>query len=120
MEGWDFNDKEHVMLRGLVVGAVALVAACNTTENKEVNLSEVDTTNPYVVGYYVKYSEICAQFRGSGAGALNIRDLKQKYKRNDSFVKGYAINDGLEGFDAVTNLPDCDLAKAVVDMASGG
>ena len=107
------------MLRLYVLCAVTLLTACNTTTRNTADISKVNTSNPYIIGYYVKYSEICAQFRGSGAGNLHIRSLRQKYKRDARFAEGYAINDGLEVFDSITNLPDCDLAKAVVDKASG-
>ena len=109
--GWRF-------MRFIFLGIAVLLSACTTTENQNIDLSKIDTTNPYVVGYYVKYSEICAQFRGSGADNLAIRNLKQTYQTNRQFKKGYDVNRGTEGFDAVTNLPDCDLAKAVVNKSS--
>ncbi|MFT6559300.1 hypothetical protein [Sneathiella sp.] len=105
-------------MKKFIVFFTVFIAACNTTNNTTVDLSNVDTTNPYLVGFYVKYSEICAQFRGSGANNLSIHALKQQYQQNARFKKGYAVNNGTEGFDAVTNLDHCDLAKAVVNKAS--
>ncbi len=106
-------------MRFLILGTAILMAACNTTSDRTVDVSKVDTNNPYLVGYYVKYSEICAQFDGSGADNQKIAYLKRKYESNERYIKGYAVNANMEGHDAIIGLDNCGLAKAVVEKAAG-
>ena len=105
-------------MRFLILGAAILAAACNTTNDRAVDASKVDTSNPYLVGYYVKYSELCGEFAGSGADNQKIAYLKRKYENNGRYIKGYAINKNLEGHDKITDLDNCGLAKAVVEKAA--
>ncbi len=102
-------------MRFVILGSIVLLTACNTTNEKQHDLATVKADNPYSLGYYVKYSELCANFSGSGADNRSMAMLKRKFKNDTQFAKGYAVNQGLEGSDVVTGLDDCKLAKAVVE-----
>ena len=106
-----------VGMKYIVLAMTVLLFGCNTTPPKPVDISNVNLNNPYVIGYYVNYSEICATFRGTGADKLVLRALIKKYENNSYFQKGYERNSSLYGYDLVTNLPLCDKAYTIVNAA---
>ena len=93
------------------------LSACQTTGTKPVDISNIDVKNPYIIGYYVTYSNMCGNFSGNSADKLVIRSLTEKYEDNKHFKKGYDLNLNLVGMDKITNLSDCDKAKAIVNAA---
>ncbi|MEH6402410.1 MAG: hypothetical protein V7750_03480 [Sneathiella sp.] len=97
--------------------SLVFLAACNTTGGKPVDISTVDVKNPYLIGYYVTYSNMCGYFSGNSADKLVLRSLTEKYEDNKQFKKGYELNSNKVGADRITNLHDCDKAKAIVNAA---
>ncbi|MZR30418.1 hypothetical protein [Sneathiella litorea] len=102
----------------ILFGMLVLVG-CNTT-SEPVDISDVDLTNSYTVGWYTTKSELCGHFLGSGASNQKIQAVTENYRGNERFKKGYDLNHGLLAFDGVTNLYNCDKAKAVVEAVYSG
>lgn len=97
--------------------ALGVLAACTTTDTNYTPTAK-ETTNPYYVGYYVGYSEVCAFFAGDGADKLQMKTLRDRYAGNQSFDKGVKVTDSLYAYDSVTGLKDCGKAKAVINAAA--
>jgi len=97
--------------------ALGVLAACTTTDTNYTP-SAKETTNPYYIGYYVGYSEVCAFFAGDGADKLKMKSLRDRYAGNQSFVKGIKVTDNLYAGDYVTGLNQCGKAKVIVNAAA--
>ncbi len=101
----------------LLLLVLLFLTSCQTTGDQDVDISDVNVYSTQTVGYYVMYSEICAQFQGNGADNMKLRALKEKHKNSTGFERGYYVNRSLLGMDGVTNLTKCMKAKAIVNAA---
>ncbi|MEX1036165.1 MAG: hypothetical protein WDZ54_09425 [Sneathiella sp.] len=107
-------------MRYLLVIGLFLLTSCATVNDEPADISDVDLNNPYAIGWYTTYSDICRHFRGSGADLKVTRSVVESYKWSDSFKRGYERNRNLLGFDVITGLTYCDKAKTVVNAAYKG
>jgi len=103
----------------IVLLSMLVLVGCNTT-GKPADISDVDLTNSYTVGWYTTYSELCGHFQGSGASLNQIQSVVEKYRRDARFKRGYDHNRNLFGFDVITNLNRCAVAKTVVETVESG
>lgn len=101
----------------IVVFIVLFLAGCAAGNQKPVDISDIDIGNPAYVGYYVTYSEVCAQFNGTGADNLKLRALIEEFEGNKTFRRGYVLNRSAFGAGSITGLDNCDKAKAVINAA---
>ncbi len=69
----------------------------------------------YNLGSFVGYSEVCAQFQGNGAGNKLILALKQKFKNDPGFARGYDRFDDYTGSDTIIGLTECDRVKEALE-----
>ncbi|MEH6476802.1 MAG: hypothetical protein V7727_14010 [Sneathiella sp.] len=97
--------------------ALGVLAACTTTDTNYTPTAK-ETTNPYYIGYYVGYSEVCAFFAGDGADKLTMKALRGRYAGHQGFAKGVKITDSLYVGDRVTGLNDCGKARVIVNAAA--
>jgi len=105
------------MIKYFVLLSLVFSTACQTTGGKPADISGLNTENPYLIGYYITYSNMCGYFSGNSADKLVLRDLKEEYEDNKYFKKGYELNLNLVGSDRVTNLTECEKAKTFVNAA---
>lgn len=98
---------------------IFLLAGC-ASNDKPVDISDVDLNNAYVIGWYVTYSDICRTYNGSGADIEVIHAIRERFKWSDSFKRGYDYNRNLFAYDTVTGLKHCDKAKAVLNAVYNG
>lgn len=96
-----------------------LLAACQTVDDKSASKGEEkpvnEATAKYNIGTFVGYSEVCAEFQGNGAGSEKTAAIKDVFRKDADFARGYAKFDNYTGFDYVTGLTDCDLVKGTLD-----
>lgn len=69
----------------------------------------------YNLGSFVSYSEVCAQFQGNGADNKLILALKQKFKNDPGFARGYDRFDDYTGSDTIIGLTECDRVKEALE-----
>ena len=89
-------------------------ASNQSIASKKSNDNE-DTPVEYRIGRVIGYSEVCAEFRGSGANPQMIQTIKQLFGANPDFKRGYGEFDNFTGFDFVTGLTECDRVRADVE-----
>ncbi|TNE41621.1 MAG: hypothetical protein EP348_00690, partial [Alphaproteobacteria bacterium] len=65
----------------------------------------------YTIGEYVGYSEICTQFRGTGADNLIIRDIKQEFEGDRDFERGYHRYASYSSYDSIGRMSSCDMVR---------
>ena len=82
-----------------------------------VNKSE--NSDEYNVGTLVGYSQVCSQFRGSGADTKIIQAIKNIYGGNREFARGYAQYESFTGADFVSRLYDCEKVRTALEKIYG-
>lgn len=82
-----------------------------TTADSNIALESLTGTDKYIIGYAAIYSEIYAQFQGSGADQKALASLKQMFSSDPYFQSGYARHKGFEGWDNVIGLTECLTTK---------
>lgn len=95
--------------------AFAMVAALSGCKTTPPDISNVKMDNLYTVGWWVTYSEVCEFFQGGGADTHKMDFIVKRYKGISTFDRGYERHRSLFGYDGVSNLTNCPMAKAVVD-----
>ena len=93
---------------------LALSACTTTTDANNYQPTQAEVSNPYLIGYYVTYSDVCSYFNGSGAGKLQTRDVYQRYRNDPNFKRGYELNLSLIGSDIIIDLDECGKATKIV------
>ncbi|USG60559.1 sel1 repeat family protein [Sneathiella marina] len=108
-------------MRFLFLPVILFLVACNTTTAPPSDLTLSETQNPYFIGWYTNYSELCARFDGGGGAERHKTEaLKDWYGNDPFFKKGYAKNAELLDRNRMTGLTRCERAIAIVDVAFAG
>jgi len=114
--------KKHIISFFL---APILLSACQTSAPAE-HPDAKALINPYTIGYYIGYSELCSEYQGESPNPLTIKALVEKYGSNSSYKTGFQQMNSLKAFDRVSGLKNCRLVHASLEKtnanltASGG
>ncbi len=87
-------------------------------KSKTINKSSKDSSEDSrekAIGKIVAYSELCAQYLGSGASNKQILGLKNYYSSNEEFSKGYEEYADNTGWGYVTGLTQCEEVKTAIE-----
>lgn len=108
------NGRSEQVYRFRVVGDYDPSASSQHSASKNSNDNEKEP-GEYHIGRLIGYTQICGEFRGSGADPQMINTIKQLFATNPDFKRGYAEFDNFTGFDFVTGLNNCEEVKAGVE-----
>jgi hypothetical protein len=82
-----------------------------TVKSNNFTAQSLTATEKYVIGVGAIYSEVCAQFQGSGVDQNVLVTLKRVFGGDLYFQKGYAAYNGFEGWDKVIGVTECGATK---------
>ncbi|MFC4270689.1 hypothetical protein GQF03_03065 [Sneathiella chungangensis] len=104
----------------VTLSAFFLLAACQGSPEKgESAATEQSNADPekllYNLGSFVSYSEVCTEFRGSGADNKIILAFTQKFAGDPEFDRGYARFSNYTGWDIVSGLTECDRVREALE-----
>lgn len=80
----------------------------DTQKYKNSSKKVFENTQKQNVGYMLGYTEVCSQFRGIGLDNLVALEIKETYKYDSYFQRGYSQFERFTGSDGVIGLKHCE------------
>ncbi|USG61467.1 hypothetical protein NBZ79_00565 [Sneathiella marina] len=102
----------------VVLLVLALLSGCVTTNQKPVDISDVDLNDPYTVGVWFAFSNLCEKHHGIASENDAGLALLNKYSFDGRFMQGLMVYDDVSSDDAIKSSRQCYKAKAAVEAAA--
>lgn len=97
-----------------ILFAPGMLVACQTNAPAE-HPDAKALVNPYTIGYYVGYSELCSEYQGESPDPLKVQKLASKHGSNPAYQTGFQKLNSLKAYDRITGLKNCRLVNASLE-----